>query len=113
LARSALPFVFGLLRFTLLFFVSFFFLGYLLHQRQLSPEHSSISANRLILFVIVVILSVVGLFTQSLFAFLGIYPFVFYKILFWITAGIFLGLLCFVLGNLSKKTGQKRPEIVK
>src|SRR5690625_2468480 len=112
-AFSFRPLIIGFLHLTFLCFVSFFLIGYLLYHRQLKTEHSSIAQIGLIVFVIAVILSEVGLFTQSLFAFLGIYPFVFYKILFWITAGIFLGLLCFVLGNLSKKTWQKRPEIVK
>lgn len=96
------PLIIGYLHLTFLCFVTFFLLGYLLFFKQVRLKGSRLAAFGLWGFVSTVILSEIGLFTQSLFAFIGLYPPYFNRFMFWITVGIVFCLLCFVLPQFSK-----------
>lgn len=98
-AFSFRPLVIGFLHLTFLCFITFFLIGYLLYFRQLHIKNNWMAGSGLLLFVISVLLSEITLFIHSFFAFIGIYKAFFTKLTFWITAGIFLGLLLFVTGQ--------------
>ncbi|HET8574510.1 MAG TPA: hypothetical protein VFL76_11655 [Edaphocola sp.] len=99
-AFSFRPLVIGFLHLTFLCFITFFLIGYLLYFRQLRIKNNRVAGGGLLLFVACVLLSEAALFAHSLFAFIGIYKAFFTKLTFWITVGIFLGLLLFVTGQL-------------
>lgn len=108
-AFSFRPLIIGFLHLTFLCFVTFFLIGYLLYFKQLQLKNIWLSKFGLILFVSAVILSEIGLFTHSFFAFIGIYSAFFTQFTFWVTVGIFMGFLLFFFGQFFKpKAGGKR-----
>lgn len=107
-AFSFRPLVIGFLHLTFLCFVTFFLIGYLLYFQQLSIRKNVLAGCGLFLFVSGVLLSEATLFAQSFFAFIGIYNAIFIRLAFWLTAGLFLGILLFFIGQFfrSKTIGQ-------
>jgi hypothetical protein len=98
-AFSFRPLIIGYLHLVFLCFVSFFLIGFLLDHHQISSRRAVTPKLGLTLFIVFVLLNELTLFGQSFCAYISQYFGFFPIVLLWITAGIFLGLLLFVIGQ--------------
>lgn len=97
------PLIIGFLHLVFLCFISFFLIGFLLARHQLQVRSISVAQFGFVIFVIGVLVSEVLLFAQSFYGYISIYSPFFTPALFWTTAGLFIGLLLFVIGQKSSK----------
>ncbi len=93
------PLIIGFLHLVFLCFISFFLIGFLLARGRLHIKSRSLAKTGFVLFVIAVLLSEVLLFAQSFYGYISVYTPFFSPALFWVTLGIFLGLLLFLIGQ--------------
>jgi len=107
-AFSFRPLIIGYLHLVFLCFISFFLIGFLLDHQQLDTRSSAIARFGLALFIIFVLLNEIVLFGQSYCAYVSLYFSFFPATLLWITAGIFSGLLLFIIGQKSFSKSRSR-----
>lgn len=93
------PLIIGYLHLIFLCFISFFLIGFLFYHHQLDYHGSLRAKVGMAVFIISVLISEVILFGQSFFTYISVYFGFFPLLLFWITLGIFVGLLLFLTGQ--------------
>jgi hypothetical protein len=107
-AFSFRPLIIGYLHLIFLCFISFFLIGFLLAHGEIHTSKGSLSKLGMIVFYIFVLLNEVMLFGQSYCGFINKYYSFFPALLFWVTTGIFLGLLLFILGQKNNPADNKQ-----
>lgn len=98
-AFSYRPLIIGYLHLIFLCFITFFLIGFLLYHQKLRYNGSMMAKVGMATFIIMVIVSEVILFGQSFCTYISLYFGFFSLLLFWVTAGIFIGLFLFVVGQ--------------
>lgn len=93
------PLIIGFLHLVFLCFISFFLIGFLLVRRWLHIGSIRLAKVGFVLFVACVLLSEVLLFINSFYHYISVYSPFFRPALFWVTLGIFIGLLLFVISQ--------------